>query len=73
MCELIYVVVKDHENSGYVWDDSFCPEYLDRMLKTCAGLEILRRSSLTLHYVSRLYPQVVNEPVCVECDLIFVR
>ena len=73
MSELLHVVIKDHENSGYVWDDFFCPECLGRLLKACNWLEILKRSGLTPQYLSRLYPPLVNEPVCVECDLVFVK
>jgi hypothetical protein len=73
MSVLLHVVIKDHQNSGYSWDEFYCPECLDRMLNSCAGLEILNRSSITPQYLSRLYPPLVNEPVCVECDLVFER
>ena len=73
MSELLHVVIKDHENSGYVWDDFFCPECLGRLLRACNWLEILRRSRTTPQYLSRLYPQIVNEPVCKECGSMFVR
>jgi hypothetical protein len=73
MSELLHVVIKDHENSGYVWDDFFCRECLDKMVNSCTGLEIIKRSRLTPQYLSRLYPPLVNEPVCQECDLLFGR
>jgi len=73
MSVLLHVVIKDHENSGYVWDEFFCPECLDRMLKACGSLEVLKRSITTPQYLSRLYPQIVNEPVCRECSKLFVR
>ncbi len=71
MSELLHVVIKDHENSGYVWDNFFCPECLGRLLKVCNWLEILKRSITTPQYLSRLYPQIVNEPVCSECGQFF--
>ena len=73
MSVLLHAVIKDHENSGYVWEEFFCPECLDRMLKACDELEILKRSRMTPQYLSRLYPQIVNEPVCRECGSMFVR
>ena len=60
MSVLLRVVIKDHENSSYVWDDFFCPDCLDKMVNSCAELEILKRSRLTPQYLSRIYPQVVN-------------
>ena len=73
MSKLLHVVIKDHENSGYVWDEFFCPECFDRMLNACSSLEILKKSRTTPQYLSRLYPQIVNEPACKECGKLFVR
>jgi len=72
MSELLHMVIKDHENSGYVWDDFFCPDCLVRLLKVCNWLEILRRSIIKPQYLSGLYPQIVNEPVCRDCGKLFV-
>jgi hypothetical protein len=30
MADLYHVVLKDHENSGYVWDEFFCPTCLEK-------------------------------------------
>ena len=73
MSELLHVVIKDHENSGYVWDEFFCPGCLGRLLKACNWLEILKWSIITPQHLSRLYPQIVNEPACKECGKLFVR
>ena len=73
MSELLHVVIKDHKNSGYVWDDFFCPECLGRLLKTGSHLEVLRRSITTPQYLMRLYPQIVNEPACRDCGKMFMR
>jgi len=70
--ELLHVVIKDPENSGYVWDEFFCPECLGRLSKACGHLEVLRRSITTPQYLMRLYPQIVNEPVCRDCGKLFV-
>jgi hypothetical protein len=43
------------------------------LLKVCSHLEVLRRSITTPKYLSRLYPQIVNEPVCRDCGSMFVR
>ena len=72
MSELLHVVIKDHENSGYVCDNFFCPECLGKLLNSCSILEVLRRSITTPQYLSRLYPQIVNEPVCRECGKLFM-
>ena len=47
MSELLHVIIKDHENSGYVWDDFFCLECLVRLLKVCNWLEVRKRSRTT--------------------------
>jgi hypothetical protein len=70
---LLHVVMKDHENSGYVWDEFYCPDCLDRKVKTSNSLEVLRQAIVTPRYLSGLYPQLVNEPVCDNCGLIFPR
>ena len=70
---LLHVVIKDHENSGYVWDEFYCPGCLDRKVKTSNCLEVLRQATVTPRYLSGIYPQLVNEPVCDKCGLIFPR
>jgi len=70
---LVHVVIKDHENSGYVWDEFYCPTCLDRWVIQHDNLEILRQATATPQYLSRLYPPLVNEPVCRECGVLFRR
>ncbi len=72
MSELLHVVIKDHENSGYVWDEFYCRQCFDRKFDNAANLEVLKKAKLTPLYLSRMYPQVVNEPVCRECGEFFV-
>ena len=67
----MHVIIKDHQNSGYVWDNFFCQECIGRLLEACSHLEVLRRSITTPHYLMRLY-QIVNEPVCRDCGKLFV-
>jgi hypothetical protein len=73
MSELLHVVIKDPENSGYVWDEFFCPECLDLLLEACNHLEVLRKSRTTPQYLMRIYPQIVNEPACRDCGKMFMR
>ena len=73
MSELLHVVIKDHENSGYVWDDFFCPGCLGRFLKACNWLVILKGAKTTPKYLMRLYPPIVNEPACRDCGKLFMR
>jgi hypothetical protein len=73
MSNLVHVVIKDHENSGYVWDDFYCLACLDRRVIQHDNLEILRQAIATPQHLSRLYPPLVNEPVCRECGLVFRR
>ena len=44
MADLYHVVIKDHENSGYVWGDFFCPACLEKWVMTFEHLEILRQT-----------------------------
>ena len=73
MSELLHVVIKDPENSGYIWDDFFCPECIGRLLRACSHLEVLRISITTPRYLMRLYPPLVNEPGCRDCGKLFMR
>ncbi len=73
MKTLLHVVIKDHENSGYVWDEFYCPDCLDRKVKASNSLEVLRQAIVTPRYLSGIYPQLVNEPVCDKCGHIFQR
>ena len=73
MSTLFHVVVKDHENSGFVYDEFYCQECLDAWVIRFEFKEILRRSIVTPKYLSRLYPQLINEPTCRECGLLFRR
>ena len=68
---LLHVVIKDQENSGYVWDEFYCPDCLCQKLKANNCLEVLRQAIATPRYLSRIYPQLVNEPVCDMCGLRF--
>lgn len=73
MSNLVHVVIKDHENSGYVWDDFYCPSCLYRWVIRHDNLKILRQATVTPQYLSRLYPPLVNEPACRECGKLFRR
>jgi hypothetical protein len=70
---LLHVVIKDHENSGYVWDEFYCPDCLYRKVKASNCLEVLSQAIVTPRYLSGIYPQLANEPVCDKCGLIFRR
>lgn len=71
MADLYHVVVRDHENSGYVWDEFYCPTCLENWIVKFDSLEILRQTMATPQYLSRLYPPLVNEPQCRECGVRF--
>ena len=43
MSVLLHVVIKDNENSGYVWDEFYCPDCLEKWIATTSSLEILRQ------------------------------
>jgi|GEM_PF-6669088 len=73
MSILFHVVVKDHENSGYVWDEFYCPNCLERWLVQFNHLEILRKVQTTPQHLSRLYPLLVNEPSCRVCGAVFMH
>ena len=68
---LLHVVIKDHENSGYVYDEFYCPDCLENWVMKFDCLEILRRATTTPRYLSRLYPPLVNEPHCNHCGIMF--
>ena len=72
MSNLVHVVIKDHENSGYVWDDFYCPACLENWVMKFDNLEILRQATVTPQYLSRLYPPLVNEPECRRCRVLFL-
>ena len=38
MADLYHVVLKDHENSGYVWDEFFCPTCLEKWVTKSSHL-----------------------------------
>jgi len=67
------VIMKDHENSGYVWDEFYCPDCLNRKANANNYLAVLRQAIVTPRYLSGIYPQLVNEPVCDMCGHIFQR
>ena len=71
MTDLYHVVLKDHDNSGHVWDDFFCPGCLNVFASRFDHLEIIRQSRASPQYLSRLYPPLVSEPYCRECGAIF--
>ena len=73
MSELLHVVIKDNENSGYVRDDFFCPECLASLLKNCNWLIILKGAKTTPKYLMRLWPPLVSEPACRDCGKVFMR
>ena len=73
MADLYHVVLKDHENSGYVWGEFLCPDCLISRVMKFEHQEILRQTMATPQYLSRLYPPLVNEPHCRECGVIFTH
>ena len=68
---LLNVVIKDHDNSGFVYDEFYCLECLKDWVLKFDCLEILRREKVTPQHLSRLYPPLVNEPHCDRCGLMF--
>jgi hypothetical protein len=56
MADLYHVVLKDHENSGYVWDEFFCPTCLEKWVTKSNHLEILCQTMASPQYLSRVYP-----------------
>ncbi|WP_435549744.1 hypothetical protein [Desulfobacterium sp. N47] len=73
MSALLHVTIKDIDNSGYVWDVFYCPDCLEKMLTSSTWLEVIRQVKVTPQYLSHLYPQLVNEPVCDKCHSVFKR
>ena len=71
MSNLFHVVVKDHENSGYVYDEFYCSPCLENWVRQFDNLEILRQTTATPQHLSRIYPPLVNEPVCAVCLVLF--
>ena len=71
MTVLFHVVLKDHENSGFVWDDFYCPACLEERVAHAEHLEVLQKHLTTPKHLSRLFPPIVNEPVCAGCGLVF--
>jgi len=68
---LLHVVIKDHDNFGFVYDEFYCPDCLKDWVMKFEEKEILRRKITTPKYLSRLYPPLVNEPHCDRCGLRF--
>ena len=73
MSALLHVIFKDPENSGYVWDEFYCPECLEKKLAISTWLEVIRQTKVTPKYLSEFYLPLVNEPVCDECRSVFTR
>ena len=71
MADLYHVVIKDHDNSGYVWDAFFCLDCLNSRIMKHKAREVLNRNTATPKYLSRLYPPLVDEPSCSECGDFF--
>jgi len=67
MADLYHVVIKDHDNFGYVWDAFLCLDCLNSRIMKHEDREVLRRNLATPKYLSRLYPPLVDEPNCSEC------
>jgi len=68
---MFHVVVKDYENSGFVWDAFYCQACLEKNIATAKHLEILQQHTVTPEHLSRIYPPLVDEPVCENCGTIF--
>ena len=71
MADLYHLILRDQANSGYVWDDFYCPDCLKDRVTNSDHLEILRQTMATPQYLSRLYPPLMNEPHCRKCGVIF--
>ena len=71
MTVLFHVALKAHENAGFVWDDFYCPACLEKWIVQAEHLKILRQYQVAPKHLSRIYPQIVNEPVCTCCGLVF--
>lgn len=67
MADLYHAIIKDHDNSGYVWDAFFCKGCLDTQVNNREHMEVQRRNLATPKYLSRLYLLLVDEPNCGEC------
>lgn len=73
MSNLFHVTMKDPENSGYTWRKFYCPYCMDKKQEVSTWLMFLKRIRVTPLYLSRLYPPLVNEPVCADCGILFRR
>ena len=66
MADLYHVILKDYQNSGYVWNEFYCPDCLKDLATNSEHLKILNQNIATPQYLSRLYPPLMNEPHCRE-------
>lgn len=73
MSNLFHVTMKDPENSGYTWREFYCSSCVDKKQSVSTWLQFLDRTHVTPQYLSRLYPPLVNEPVCADCGILFRR
>jgi hypothetical protein len=73
MSNLFHVTMKEPENSGYSWRGFYCAYCMDNKRAVSTWLVFLKHVRVTPQYLSRLYPPLVNEPVCADCGILFRR
>ena len=71
MENLFHATLRDPENSGYTWREFYCVACLERKRAESTWLIFLKEIPVTPKHLSRLYPPLVNEPVCAECSCLF--
>ena len=73
MGNLIHATIRYPDNSGYTWREFYCPDCLEKKRSISTWLTFLKQVHVTPKYLSRLYPPLVNEPVCAGCGCLFRR
>lgn len=71
MSNLFHLTITEPENSGYTWREFYCPCCMDKKKAVSTWLTFLKLVRVTPQYLSRLYPPLVNEPVCADCSIMF--
>ena len=61
MADLYHVVIKDHDNSGYMREGFFCSDCLNSRIMNHEDREVLNRNLAPPKCLSRLYPLLVEE------------
>ena len=73
MGNLLHATIKDPANSGYTWREFYCPACMKQKQATSTRLTFMKQVPVTPKYLSRMYPPVVDEPVCRGCGRLFRR